>query len=55
MTPRVQGLGAVDAPGADPDPRAQRLPRLERLALGAAREALAGGSPESLGRVFGTG
>ena len=55
MTPTVQGLGAVDAPGADPDPRAHRLPRLERLALGAAREALAGHSPESLGLVFGTG
>ena len=55
MTPTVRGLGAVDAPGADPDPRAHRLPRLERLALAAAREALAGNSPESLGLVFGTG
>lgn len=56
MTPTVRGLGMVDAPAVDPDPRVARLPRLERLAISAAREALAGLSPaESFGLVFATG
>ena len=56
MTPAVQSLGVVDALPVDPDPRVNRLPRLERLALGAAREALAGQEiSDSLGLVFATG
>jgi hypothetical protein len=56
MRPVVQSVGVVDALPVDPDPRVNRLPRLERMALGAAREALAGQeTPESLGLVFATG
>jgi Beta-ketoacyl synthase, N-terminal domain len=56
VTPTVRGLGVVDAPALDPDPRVQRLPRLERLVVSAVREALAGQTPpESLGLVFATG
>jgi len=56
VTATVRGLGVVDAPVFDPDPRVTRLPRLERLAVGAAHEALAGRAPaESLGLVFATG
>jgi len=56
MRPVVQSVGVVDTLPVDPDPRVNRLPRLERMALGAAREALAGQeTPESLGLVFATG
>lgn len=56
MTTVVESVGVVDALAVDPDPRVNRLPRLERLALGAAREALAGQkAPGSLGLVFATG
>jgi len=56
MTPVVQSVGVVGALEVDPDPRVNRLPRLERLALGAAREALKGQqAPDSFGLVFATG
>ena len=56
MTPAVQSLGVMNALAVDPDPRVNRLPRLERLALGAAREALEGQKAlDSLGLVFATG
>ncbi len=58
--------GALAGPGSgsfvvstipdDADARVRRLPRLERMALAAAREALRPAAPtESLGLVFGTG
>jgi hypothetical protein len=56
MTPVVLGLGRVDELSVDPDPRVHRLPRLERFAVDAARQALAGRRPsQSLGLVFATG
>lgn len=56
MTPTVEGLGLMEALAVDPDPRVNRLPRLERLAFGAAREALAGQeTSDSLGLVFASG
>ena len=56
MTPTVLGLGMVQAPLADPDPRVHRLPRLEQMAVGAVRQALgARAATGSLGLVFATG
>ena len=40
-----------DAPVADPDPRVERLPRLERLAFSAVREALEGQPPPEIARA----
>lgn len=52
----IHGLGVATAPGIDPDPRVNRLPRLERMTFAAVREALEGGPvPKSLALVFGTG
>jgi hypothetical protein len=41
--------------GDDADPRAKRLPRLDRMALAAGREALGDAPREQLAVVFGTG
>ncbi len=41
--------------GDDADPKAKRLPRLDRMALAAGREALGSAAREDLAVVFGTG
>ncbi|MGZ6099450.1 MAG: beta-ketoacyl synthase chain length factor [Myxococcaceae bacterium] len=56
MRAAIHGLGTADAPRTDPDPRVNRLPRLDRMAFAAVREALGGRAlPDSLALVFGTG